>query len=269
MTEQAHHIPAMDRVKRRDFILLSAAIGIGVAVAPFAVPRLLQLLNIDNDAVKESALYRKVVELINRLEAKQITAEHFAEELGKYYQEIDINRDIYEGMIELADGRPRVKLITRSADDRLWRLQLWWVAPNSCQPPHAHHNLVSTQVVLKGKAHVRQYERIQRIDDRTLAVRQTSDRILAPYEYFKTTEYTDNAHWFGADSEPATILNLNAKGYLDNTFELADGRKLGRYYIDPTLERRSDGSILASETDKETAWNKFSNRPLRDFETAS
>lgn len=263
--ENVEQVPIVDRVRRRDFILLSAAVGIGVVASPFAIPRVLQALNIDNDAVKESPLYRKVADLINRLETGQITPEHFSEELGKYYQEIDINGELYEEMVDLAEGRPRVKLITRSGEGKLWRLQLWWVAPNSCQPPHAHHNLVSTQVVLKGKAHVRQYDRVKRLDDRTLVLRQTSDRMLSPYEYFKTTDFEDNTHWFGADNEPATILNLNAKGYLRDTFETRKDRKLGRYYVDPTEMRRSDGSILAIEMEKEAAWDKFSGHPLRDY----
>lgn len=153
-------------------------------------------------------------------------------------------------------------LLRRHVEDCRYTLQLVHVAEGEVHPPHHHHNLISTQVVLEGRLHLREYERIRREGPDRVRLRLVTDRMLGPGDAFQASEWVRNVHWFAAVDGRAIVFNLNARGYERETF--AAGGDFGRLYLDPA-RIESDATILAEEIPKDEALARFSGRRLDAF----
>ncbi len=163
---------------------------------------------------------------------------------------------------------------TMTADDQVWLVRrhtdhcrytvlFYRVDSGEVHPPHHHHNVISTQIIVRGKVRIREYDRVRREDNGQLVLRLASDRILGPGDNFQASEWDRNVHWFQAVDGPAVIFNTNARGYELSTFDQDEG-SFGRRYIDPT-RFRSDQHIDAQEFDELEAETRFQGKPLDDF----
>ena len=248
---------------RMRFIFLSTVIGLGTLFLPAAIPRILSRIGYSN--LYRGSLVEKINDLLSQLNRHEITPDHFLSEVHKHYDDLDLTTEFNQWISETSTSGGVRKLYQRNYKKGKPTLQLFWVSPNSSHPPHAHHSLVSAQCVLKGNLHVREYDRIARIDPQTLTLRPVSDRILEPYDNILTTEYASNVHWFGANDEPAVVLNINVRGVLEDTFDAMGQRAAGRYYLDPTTIDRDGDLIVAPEIDSDKAFDMFANHALRKF----
>jgi hypothetical protein len=147
---------------------------------------------------------------------------------------------------------------------------LFYTPAGVTNPPHEHHNLVSVKRVLKGSYHVRQYERVRRVEPGVIAIRQVSELVNVGFDgpYVDMTDDHLNVHWFGAvGREPALALNVVAVAPLApaQTFHGAsETREPGQYHVDPTRAPGSDGLILARSIGREQA-EEFARLPLAAF----
>lgn len=154
-------------------------------------------------------------------------------------------------------------LIKRHIDHCRYSALFYHVAQNEAHPPHHHHNVISTQIVISGTLQLREYERIERRDDGKLVLKLVSDQMIGPGDIFQASEWSRNVHWFCAVNGPAVIFNINARGFEDKTFD-ADEGAFGRCYIDPT-QFDDAGLIVSEEFDSEHAHSLFQGRRLDEF----
>ena len=79
------------------------------------------------------------------------------------------------------------------------------------------------------------------------------------------TETKDNVHWFSSNTAPTLVFNINAPNTGEPTFDPRKSREKGRYYVDPTAKRGTDGLIAAREIEHDEAIERFAKRRLTDF----
>lgn len=154
-------------------------------------------------------------------------------------------------------------LLKRHVDHCRYSALFYHVAENEAHPPHHHHNVISTQILIRGKLHLREYERMERRSDGRLVLKLVSEQMLSPGDIFQASEWSRNVHWFCAVDGPAVIFNINARGFEEQTFDSAEGA-FGRCYIDPT-HFDEDGLIRTEEFDADHAHELFQGRTLNEF----
>ncbi len=139
-------------------------------------------------------------------------------------------------------------------------MQLLHVADGEVHPPHHHHNLLSLQVVIRGRVHLREFDRIARCGPDSIRLRLASDRLLQPGDAFRSSEWHRNAHWFAAVGGPAVVFNFNARGYEPATFDADDAEAFGRRYLDPRA-LAPDGTVEAASLGRDEAEAVFGGCP--------
>lgn len=165
----------------------------------------------------------------------------------------------------LEQGRDQV-MYRQQKDKHRITLQLLYLSPREVHPPHAHHNLISNQMTVHGRCHVREYDRLARIDDSTVLLRLARDGWSGVGDLMQTTETIRNAHWFAADDSPCVVLNFYILGYQSWTFDPKDApRRSGRQCLDPTSASQEDGLIIGREIEIEEGYRMFGGRPLAAF----
>ncbi len=248
------------------FTLISSIVGLTKIVSPYAVSRWIRRFGLKSDFYC-GPLAAKINDLLDRLDRREITAEQFVSELHQRYIEIDLQTEFNHWLGEVPeDGRSVRTLYERVDQMRKGMLHLSYIPPMNSIPPHAHHDLASAQCILKGNLHVRQYDRIARLDTHMLSLRLVSDTILHQYDTILTTEHLNNVHWFGTNDLPAVVLNFNVIGGFDDTFNVKGTRPVGRYYIDPTTKVREGDLIVAPEISSDEAHARFARHALSEFD---
>jgi hypothetical protein len=105
--------------------------------------------------------------------------------------------------------------------------------------PHAHNNMATGFLVLKGSFRGRHYDRVEDHSDHYL-IRPTIDRRFQPGEFSTISDHKDNIHWFTAESESGFIFNVHV---LETNPE--NPNRPGRVYVDPVGEKLAGGLIKA------------------------
>ncbi len=162
----------------------------------------------------------------------------------------------------LIEQRDQV-LARRAFPTRDDTIQVIYIAPGEVHPCHCHHNVTSTQVLLTGALHAREFDRIDAPTPETLRLRLLFDGMLAPGDVLQARDRARNAHWFAALDAPATLLNFNIRGYETDTFWPPETRPLGRRLLDPSPQ--PDGTILARIIPADDAYARFGHTPLAAF----
>ncbi len=148
------------------------------------------------------------------------------------------------------------------------QLVLIFLGPGCSEPPHHHNQVASLQCVVRGRVLCRQYDRVARRGADVVLIKPVSQRALSVGETFRTTDCENNVHWFGAEDEPAVLLDffVEGRGLYQRPFETDPGRPLGRCYLDPTGAPGADGLIAARELSPEEAYRRFAARSLLAFD---
>jgi hypothetical protein len=151
----------------------------------------------------------------------------------------------------------KVSLIGGNGGPGRWKVQLFRIAAGRSHPPHCHENLASCLVVLDGRLHVREYERLRRQETQdATSLRRVFDDELLPGQAILTAENHRNAHWFGAGGGPVLAVNFKASGYFRR--ELV--RLRNRRYLDPS--RETEGPFRAPFIPSAEAKARFGHRPV-------
>ncbi len=112
------------------------------------------------------------------------------------------------------------------------KLQLFPLDEGDTHPPHAHYNLISCQIVLKGRARIREYSLLRRLAGDELEIREEPVRFVEPGDGVYTLQKRNNIHW-QEGLEPGTVLlNINWQGFFTDNVMAPDRAVHGRCYID-------------------------------------
>jgi len=267
----------LSRLDRRDFIESMLLLGLGACAGPRAAARALRTHPPSDGAL--GPLFHRLSALADPLARDRSTAREFARRAGAHLLELELEDDVLADWVRQGPDDPGIgrngtrvlhrRSLGKGGPGELMAV-LFYTPAGVSNPPHEHHNLISIKRVLKGSYHVRQYERIRRVEPGVIAIRQVSELVAVSFDgpCIDMTDDRLNVHWFGAaGSEPVLALNIVAVAPLapSQTFHGAsETRAAGQYYVDPTATPGSDGLILARSIGREQA-EEFARRPLASF----
>jgi hypothetical protein len=202
--------------------------------------------------------------ILERLRNREISVEKFQKEALAFFENIHLSKEFASDIAIAASSDEQHWLVRRHTDNCRYTILFYRVNENEAQPPHQHHNLVSTQVVVSGKIHLREYERVDQAGGGNLKVRLVRDAILGPGDVIQASEWSRNVHWFSGEGGPAVIFQMNARGYEDTVFNDDDEGPYGRRYLDPTNISR-DGLVECETLDTEEAFFRFKSHSLGEY----
>jgi hypothetical protein len=263
----------ISRLHRRDFIESMLLLGLTACAGPRVATRALR----SGDPV--GPLFRELSGLADQV-VDRVTAREFARLAGARLLELELEEDVLadwarQGPVDPGIGHNGTRILHRRSLDAAGEAGglmaiLFYTPAGVSNPPHEHHNLISVKRVLKGSYHVRQYERVRRVEPGVIAIRQVSELLDVGLDG-PCVDMTDdrlNVHWFGAvGHEPVLALNIVAVAPLAPaaTFHgVREPRAPGQYYLDPTSPPDRDGLILARSIGREQA-EAFARLPLAAF----
>lgn len=201
--------------------------------------------------------------ILEDLRTHRTTTETFQKQLHDLLFSVDLSQHFEKEMTEARHADDQVWLLRRHVDGCRYTVIVYRVDDGEVHPPHHHHNLISTQIVLDGAIHLREYDRISREKD-GIKLKLVNDAVLQPGMSFQVSEWSRNAHWFCGHGGPALLFNINARGYEEQTFDPSDDGPFGRRYLDPTIINDA-GEIVAEQLDKEEAERRFQGKTLSEF----
>jgi len=213
----------------------------------------------------QAPLALESIALIEAMGDGRLTPDEFHDQVAALHARIGLPTELRPWIDRALEERKDQVLYQKTFADTAYTLQLLYLDPREVHPPHAHHNLVSRQVLLHGRVYLREYDRVARLAPDVLLLRLRQDGWMRIGEAMRTTEIERNAHWFAADDQPAVMLNFYCLGYQEWTFDKPDGRPKGRRCLDPTQEAQRDGLIVARELDYPEAYAKFGGVPMEAF----
>jgi hypothetical protein len=116
--------------------------------------------------------------------------------------------------------------------------------------PHGHHNLVTTHMILQGKAHGRHFERV-RDEPGHITIKPATDAVIGPGVVTTISDQKHNVHWFTALDGPVFMFNMQLGG-------ISPGMPTGgRDYLDPNGEKLSGGLIRARRIGQAEAYKLY------------
>jgi hypothetical protein len=197
---------------------------------------------------------------IEKLGRREITPDEYIDRIRDLHRSIDLPVELAPWIERALAERKDQVLNQKTTPERSWTMQLLYLEPREVHPPHCHHNLISTQVVLTGRVYAREWDRVARLGPDTILLRTRTDRWFGVGDRFETTEVSRNAHWFCADDKPAVMLNFYILGFQKWTFD-PPGTK-GRRMLDPTHGVNGDGMIIAREMPLAEGYARFGDVPI-------
>jgi hypothetical protein len=268
----------LSQISRRDFVESMLLIGLTACAGPRAASRVLRAAPPGGRAI--GPLFDELTVLSDDLTRGRMTGRGFARRAGARLLELELEADVLADWHRRGPADPGIghngTRILHSRDlpaggrSGAIKAILFYTPAGGSNPPHEHHNLISVKRVLKGSYHVRQYERVRRIEPGVIAVRQVSELVDVGFDgpCVDMTDDRRNVHWFGAAGpEPVLALNIVVIAPLApaDTFHGAqDARAPGQYYLDPTAPPGSDGLIVAPSVGRERA-AELARLPLAAF----
>lgn len=115
----------------------------------------------------------------------------------------------------LPSDSPRiVRLAKEKVGQGRLKLQLFAFEKGESHPPHAHHDLLSCQIVLRGKARVTEFDLRQHLSDDLIEIDGETIHMLTPGEGVFTLARRNNIHWQEGLTDDTLLLNINWQGFL-------------------------------------------------------
>ena len=114
----------------------------------------------------------------------------------------------------------------------------------SVTPPHAHNNLVSAHLVVKGEIRVRTFDRVEDLD-KALLLRPTKDQIEKVGSTISMSDYKDNVHWFEGMSDVSVSFDVPVPKIELNKKYLHEAEGYNQIFLDVSVAPRKDGLIEA------------------------
>ncbi len=208
-------------------------------------------------------------DILEELRLVKINVEEFQRRCLEFFGPLIKSGHFDDVIHEAEQADDQVWLVRRHTDHCRYTVLFYRVDEGEVHPPHHHHNVISTQIIVSGKIRIREYNRKERDDQGRLHLELVSDRLLLPGDKFQASEWSRNVHWFQAVDGPAIIFNTNARGYETSTFDPDEGT-FGRRYIDPTIYIDNAGNrIVGKEFDEFEAEKRFQGKALDEFPVAA
>lgn len=266
----------LSNLNRRDFLESMLLVGLTACAGPGAARRALRAA----PPGEPGPLFAEMSRLSDALARGGLTARAFARQAGARLMELELEADVLadweaQGPVDPGIGHNGTRILHRrdlrfGGRPGTTEAILFYTPVGVTNPPHEHHNLISVKRVLKGSYHVRQYERVRRVEPGVIAIRQVSELVDVGFEgpCVEMTDDRRNVHWFGAaGGAPVLALNIVVIAPLApaETFHGArEARAPGQYYVDPTGAPDGDGLILAPAIGHERA-EELARLPLAAF----
>lgn len=201
--------------------------------------------------------------VIEKIKAGKLTPDQYQAEIAELFDRISPVEALAEWTAKaLEEGADQILQRRMTPANTMW-FQLLHMQPHEAHPPHGHRDLISNQVVLSGRVYLREYDRVQRIDEQTVLLKLRSDGWREVGDRIRTTEVDRNVHWFGSGDTASVQLNFFLTGCQRWTFDANPGRR-GRTYYDVTREATADGLIIGHEISGEEAHQRFQFAPVAE-----
>jgi len=139
---------------------------------------------------------------------------------------------------------------------RPWFMRVFAMREGGAVIPHAHNNMVSAHLVVRGNFHARTFDRVSDEAD-ALMLRRSLDRLLSPGEIITMSDDRDNAHWLVSQRKPSMTFDVGMVNISDTRQYLVPANEYSMIYIDPTHKPESNGLIRAPVITFEQAAKKF------------
>ncbi|MEZ5872469.1 MAG: hypothetical protein R3D32_11640 [Nitratireductor sp.] len=202
--------------------------------------------------------------LLERLRLREISRADYQRELLLMLEGENLGQSLAAEIGKAMASHDQLELLRCHVNECRYTALLYRVDDSEAHPPHEHFNMISTQVVIAGKIHLREYQRNGREDGEHVTLELVRDAVLGPGDVFNASEWERNVHWFSAEGGPALIFNINARGYEPSTFPNAHEPGFGRLYVDPTGYDEA-GVVHGEELTPEEARQRFGWRRLSEF----
>ena len=203
-------------------------------------------------------------QITERLRAGELDVEDYQNQTLDFLQKLGLKTTFKKDIAIARASHEQHWLVRRHTDECRYTILLMRVGEHEVHPPHQHFNLISTQIVIEGQIHLREYERIGYDENLRLIAKIVRDAVLGPGDVFQASEWRRNVHWFCGLENPAIVLNINARGYEKSTFDRDDDGPFGRRYLDPT-RFDGDGLITCTQFDEAEAERRFQGKALSNF----
>jgi hypothetical protein len=192
------------------------------------------------------ALVRAAIAAGERLARREIDLAQWQTELDRILGSVDV-----AALAETVDadkllrGVPRERLgatvvavpASRIPQPKGAAVKLFAFDKGRANPPHAHDNMVSTHLVLRGRFRVRHFDRVRDEADHVV-IRPTIDRELGPGEHTSISDARDNVHWHHALTEGLLLDIVRAK-------VAPGGPETTTHLLDPGAGHGADGTLRA------------------------
>ncbi|MGE4370502.1 MAG: hypothetical protein AB7E12_12565 [Burkholderiaceae bacterium] len=125
-----------------------------------------------------------------------------------------------------------------------WHLNLHFMAEGNIHNPHGHRDVLSTQVIAKGRMKVQEFDLIDSLEKNptTLIIRR--DEVVDAVSGFITTDSVCNVHGFEPYLGPAVRFQFYLRGQGGIKGVLFPKR--GRLYVHPIWDTRDGNTVLAN-----------------------
>jgi len=148
------------------------------------------------------------------------------------------------------------KTVWVGAMQRPWFLRVFAMREGGAVIPHAHNNMVSAHLVVRGNFHARTFDRIHDEKD-AIAIRPSLDRLLSPGEIITMSDERDNVHWLVAQRNRSMTFDIGVLNISKTRTYKITANEYSMIYIDPTPTPQSDGLIHAPVIGFEQSARKF------------
>jgi len=219
---------------------------LGHAIQPIVRKWLLEMESVTQalraGKVKPSEWQRQIESLLSRVELKDLIAAIDYDKLSKNAIFPDDHESADDVEFSKNDGLPA---------ELSFAPYFYAMRKGVAIIPHGHRNMTSMHMMLRGEAHLWQFERLAD-EAQYMTIKPTGDRALGVGAVTTMSGQKDNIHWFKALSEPVFMFNIGV-------FRINPAAEFsGRDCVDPLGgEKLKDGLIRARRIELKEAYRLY------------
>lgn len=199
--------------------------------------------------MKNSNLVKQLEQLIYELEREQYSSEDFIEKVSELMKEEAAKGELEQWLSSFDEKSENVditlarKLFYKPL--KWWYLKLHFMKEGNRHGLHAHRNVLSTQVIVRGKLKVQEFDRLSPLTPPYVNLRLKYEGDAHANDALMSTDTISNVHGFEPYPEGAVRFQFYLRGH---TVFLQRFPKRGRLYVH--LAKGSDcscGQVIEAE----------------------
>ena len=223
---------------------LLASNAIGKKIKPIIEHWAIQLdefcADLRTDSISTLQWQEKIEALYNRIELEEILQFIDFEKLVRGFEYPDLG---------VATRTVRFPKLTGLPEQTAFVKKIFGMKKGRSIIPHAHSNMASAHLILKGEMHLRHYEKMSK-EAQHLIIKPSVDKVARVGAHSSISEDKDNVHWFIANTETAftfdvIMLDLNNKSYDIHNLDIYEAEDL------------RNGTLKVPILDVQTALKKY------------